>query len=114
MMAFHTRMGDIQAAVSRRERVLVRSHGRPRAIVVAGEGYKPESPKAQDFVAAGMWVDREDMPNHMVLQRGTAAYWMSSSHSSFQELIWKKRRSTPFERDEGSVMLLMVVGDHVW
>lgn len=60
-MAFHTRMGDIQAAVSRRERVLVRSHGRPWAIVVAGEGYKPESPKAQDFVAAGMWVDREDM-----------------------------------------------------
>ena len=60
-MDFHTRMGDIRAMVSRCERVLVRSHGRQRAIVVAGEGCKPESPKAQDFVATGMWVDREDM-----------------------------------------------------
>ena len=61
MVDFRTRMSDIQAAVSRRERVLVRSHGRPWAIVVAWEGYKPASPKAQDFVAAGMWADREEM-----------------------------------------------------
>ena len=58
---FRTRMNDIQAAVSRRERVLVRSHGRPWAIVVAWEEYKQGRPNAQDFVAAGMWADREEM-----------------------------------------------------
>ena len=61
MVDFRTRMSDIQAAVSRRERVRVRSHGRPWAIVVAWEECKPERPKAQDFAAAGMWSDREDM-----------------------------------------------------
>ena len=61
MIDFRTRMSDIQAAVSRRERVNVTSHGRPWAVLVAWEDCRPETPKASEFAAAGMWADRADM-----------------------------------------------------
>ena len=56
-------MTDIQAAVSRRERVTVTSHGRPWAVLVAWEDCRPETPKASEFAAAGMWADRDDLSN---------------------------------------------------
>ena len=61
MIDFRNRMADIQAAVSRRERVTVTSHGRPWAVLVAWEDYRPEAPKACELAAAGMWADREDL-----------------------------------------------------
>ena len=63
MIDFRTRMSDIQAAVSRRERVNVTSHGRPWAVLVAWEDCRPETPKASEFAAARMWADRADMTN---------------------------------------------------
>ena len=63
LIDFRNRMRDIQAAVSRRERVTVTSHGRPWAVVIAWEDYKPETPNASDFAAAGMWADRDDLAN---------------------------------------------------
>ncbi|MDD2456251.1 MAG: type II toxin-antitoxin system prevent-host-death family antitoxin [Kiritimatiellae bacterium] len=63
LIDFRNRMGDIQAAVKRRERVTVTSHGRPWAVVIAWEDYKPETPKASEFAAAGMWADRDDLVN---------------------------------------------------
>ena len=61
MIDFRTRMADIQAAVSRRERVTVTSHGRPWAVLVAWEDSHSETSKAGEFAAAGMWADREDL-----------------------------------------------------
>ena len=61
MIDFRNRMPDIQAAVSRRERVTVTSHGRPWAVLVAWEDCRPETPKASEFAAASMWADREDL-----------------------------------------------------
>ena len=61
MIDFRNRMADIQAAVSRRERVTVTSHGRPWAVLVAWEDCCPETPKACELAAAGMWADREDL-----------------------------------------------------
>ena len=61
MIDFRNRMADIQAAVSRRERVTVTSHGRPWAVLVAWEDCHPETPKACELAAAGMWADREDL-----------------------------------------------------
>ena len=61
MIDFRNRMADIQAAVSRRERVTVTSHGRPWAVLVAWEDCRPETPKACELAAAGMWADREDL-----------------------------------------------------
>ena len=63
MIDFRNRMADIQSAVSRRERVTVTSHGRPWAVVIAWEDAKPQTPKASEFAAAGMWADREDLAN---------------------------------------------------
>lgn len=63
MIDFRNRMTDIQAAVSRRERVTVTSHGRPWAVLVAWEDCRPETPKASEFAAAGMWADRDDLSN---------------------------------------------------
>jgi len=61
MIDFRNRMSEIQSAVARRERVMVRSHGRPWAVVVAWDEYAPRRPKASEFAAAGMWADREDL-----------------------------------------------------
>ena len=61
MIDFRNRMSDIQAAVSRRERVTVTSHGRPWAVLVAWEDCRSQTPKASEFAAAGMWADREDL-----------------------------------------------------
>lgn len=61
MIDFRNRMGDIQAAVSRRERVTVTSHGRPWAVLVAWEDCRPQTLKASEFAAAGMWADRDDL-----------------------------------------------------
>ena len=61
MVDFRNRMADIQSAVARRERVTVTSHGRPWAVLVAWEAGAPKTPKASDFVAAGMWADRDDL-----------------------------------------------------
>ena len=61
MIDFRSRMADIQSAVARRERVTVTSHGRPWAMLVAWEDCKPETPKAVEFAAAGMWADRDDL-----------------------------------------------------
>jgi len=61
MLDFRHRMGAIEAAVARRERVNVRSHGRKWAVLIAWEDVKPETPKARDCAAAGMWADREDL-----------------------------------------------------
>ena len=61
MIDFRSRMADIQAAVSRRERVTVTSHGTPWAVLVAWEDGKSQTPKASQFAAAGMWADRDDL-----------------------------------------------------
>ena len=61
MIDFRNRMADIQAAVSRRERVTVTSHGTPWAVLVAWDDSRPETPKAGEFAAAGMWADRDDL-----------------------------------------------------
>ena len=61
MVDFRNRMSDIQAALSRRERVNVTSHGRPWAVLVAWEDSRSETAKASEFAAAGMWADREDL-----------------------------------------------------
>lgn len=61
LVDFRNRMSEIQSAVSRRERVMVRSHGRPWAVVVAWEDFHPERPKASELYAAGMWADRDDL-----------------------------------------------------
>ena len=61
MIDFRNRMADIQAAVSRRERVTVTSHGTPWAVLVAWDDCRPETPKAGEFAAAGMWADRDDL-----------------------------------------------------
>ena len=61
LVDFRNRMSEIQSAVSRRERVMVRSHGRPWAVVVAWEDYQPKRPKASELAAAGMWSDRDDL-----------------------------------------------------
>jgi len=60
MIDFRRRMGDIEAALSRRERVTVRSHGRPWAVIMAWNDAHAETPKARQFAAAGMWADRDD------------------------------------------------------
>ena len=61
MIDFRSRMADIQSAVARRERVTVTSHGRPWAVLVSWEDCRPETPKAAEFAAAGMWANREDL-----------------------------------------------------
>jgi len=61
MLDFRRRMGDIEAALARRERVNVRSHGRQWAVLVAWEDAEVETPKARDCAAAGMWADRDDL-----------------------------------------------------
>ncbi len=61
LLDFRSRMGEIQSAISRRERVTVTSHGRPWAVIVAWDDAKPRTPSSRDMLAAGMWKDREDM-----------------------------------------------------
>ena len=61
MLDFRRRMSEIQGAISRKERVIVTSHGRPWAVIVAWEDAKPDVPSARDCAAAGMWADREDL-----------------------------------------------------
>jgi len=61
MLDFRHRMGEIEAALARRERVNVRSHGRRWAVLIAWEDAKAETPKARDCAAAGMWADRDDL-----------------------------------------------------
>lgn len=61
MLDFRSNMADIQGAISRRERVVVTSHGRPWAVMVAYEDAKDQMPSAKDLAAAGMWADREDL-----------------------------------------------------
>ena len=55
MLDFRRRMSEIQGAISRKERVIVTSHGRPWAVIVAREDAKPDVPSARDCAAAGMW-----------------------------------------------------------
>ena len=60
LLDFRSRMGEIQSAISRKERVTVTSHGRPWAVIVAWEEDRPRTPSAHDLVAAGMWSDRDE------------------------------------------------------
>ena len=71
LLDFRSRMGEIQSAISRKERVTVTSHGRPWAVIVAWEEDKPRTPSAHDLAAAGMWRDHEEMsdPTAWVAER---------------------------------------------
>ena len=63
LLDFRSRMGEIQSAISRKERVTVTSHGRPWAVIVAWDDAKPKTPSAREMLAAGMWKNRDDMSN---------------------------------------------------
>jgi len=61
VLDFRHRMGDIESALARRERVNVRSHGRKCAVLIAWKDAKAEKPRMRDCAAAGMWTDRDDL-----------------------------------------------------